>query len=199
MINTNFQKEMEKIVENVKTSRPTLLLHSCCAPCSSYCLELLNKYFDIDIIFYNPNMDSSEEFTKRLLEQKRLIEEMQLSSISVFEITHNENEFLNCIKGHEQALEGGSRCKLCYELRLQKTAEYAKQNGYEYFTTTLSISPLKNAAWINQIGLSLAEKYGVNFLLSDFKKKGGYQRSIELSKKFNLYRQNYCGCRFSKK
>lgn len=199
MNTANFQKEMEKIIDNVKNDRPRLLLHSCCAPCSSYCLDLLNAYFDIDIIFYNPNMDSLEEFAKRLNEQKRLIQEMNLNNINIFDIIYNEEEFLNYIAGEEYAPEGGSRCKKCYQLRMKKTAEYAKENGYDYFTTTLSISPLKNANWINQIGLELASEYGIKFLVSDFKKKGGYQKSVEFSKKYNLYRQNYCGCRFSRK
>lgn len=199
MVNANFQKEMEKIIENVKDKRPKLLLHSCCAPCSSYCLTLLNEYFDADILFYNPNMDSEEEFNKRLTEQKRLIEEMNLENIKVIDTIYCEKEFLDFINGQEDLPEGSVRCKKCYQLRMNKSAEYAKLNGYDYFTTTLSISPLKNATWINEIGQALASELGINYLVSDFKKKGGYQKSIELSKKFNLYRQNYCGCRFSKK
>ena len=177
-------------------NKPRLLLHSCCAPCSSYCLEELSKYFEVDIFYYNPNIESVE-FEKRLNEQIRFVSEVYVDAVKVISPKHNTAEFYNLIKGLEELPEKSSRCKICYELRIGKTADYASKNGYDYFTTTLSISPHKNAEWINQIGEEL-EVYGVKFLNSDFKKQGGYLRSIELSNKYNLYRQDYCGCIFSR-
>lgn len=198
MDNINYYHEMKNILNNI-TQRKRLLLHSCCAPCSSYCLELLNNYFDIDILFYNPNIDSCNEFYKRLNEQKKLVQVMPLQKINIFEIEYNEQEFLNEVKGYETQPEGALRCKICYKLRMRKTAEYAKQYNYDYFSTTLSISPHKNAQWINELGLELAQKLDILFLQSDFKKNEGFKKSIELSKLYHLYRQNYCGCRFSKR
>lgn len=195
----DYQQEMEKILKSIQNNPKRLLLHSCCAPCSSYCLELLSPYFNIDIFFYNPNIDTLSEFNKRLKEQKEIIKDMHLNNINIIEVGYNEHEYLESIKGYENQLEGGLRCKICYDLRMRKAAKYAKAHGYDYFTTTLSVSPHKNVQWINEIGLLLSSEFGIGFLQSDFKKKGGFIRSIELSKKYNLYRQNYCGCVFSKR
>lgn len=202
MANRNYSKELEKIIdtnENLNV-RPRLLLHACCAPCSSYCLEYLNAHFDITVLFYNPNINSKDEFEFRQSEVKRLISEMPLKNpVKLIETSYNPEEFYKAVKGLENIREGGQRCFACYELRLLKTAEECKKGGYDYFCTTLTISPLKNADKLNEIGESLAQSFGIKFLPSDFKKKNGYKRSVELSKEYNLYRQNYCGCGFSYK
>ena len=181
----NYQKELEKTLENITKSdiKPSLLLHVCCAPCSSYVLEYLNKYFNITALFYNPNISTDEEYNHRAKELIRFI---------------NEKEFYDMAKGLEDCPEGGARCFKCYRLRLEQTAKMAKEEQFDYFTTTLSISPLKNSQKLNEIGQALEKEYGVKYLYSDFKKKNGYKRSIELSKEYNLYRQNFCGCEFSK-
>ena len=193
----NFDKSMQKIIDNLVKEgiKPKLLLHSCCAPCSSACLERIKDYFDITVFYYNPNLDSKEEFTLRANEQKRLCAELKVKCVIV---DYNADEFLSAAKGLESEREGGARCTECFNLRLSKTALFAKENGFEYFATTLTVSPLKNAKLLNEIGEKLSEKYGVKYLPTDFKKRGGYQRSIELSREYNLYRQNYCGCAFSK-
>lgn len=198
----NYSKETEKIMEGNKREQklPSLLLHGCCAPCSSACLEYLNQYFDITLFFYNPNISPRAEFEKRLSEAKRLINEMPFDNpVEIIEGEYDYNVFLNMAKGLEAVPEGGERCFKCYALRLEETAKLAKKFGFDYFCTTLSISPLKNSQKINEIGYEIAEKYGVKWLPSDFKKKEGYKRSIELSKQYHLYRQNFCGCVFSKK
>lgn len=194
----NLQKELEKIIEQNKKEgiRPSLLLHACCAPCSSYCIDYLNEHFEITLFFYNPNIFPAEEYTHRVNELRRLVREMGLS-IPVLEAENDTESFYALAKGRENIREGGARCFDCYRLRLEKTARLAKEKGFDYFTTTLSISPLKNAAKLREIGLELEGEYGVKNLPSDFKKKEGYKRSIELSKKYNLYRQNYCGCEYS--
>lgn len=175
-----------------------LLLHACCAPCSSSVLEYLDGFFDITLFFYNPNISSKEEYDKRLNELKRLISEMELKSKpSVIDAIYDPERFYSVSKGLEQEKERGKRCAECYYLRLDKTAEYAKNNGFDLFCTTLSVSPHKDAFLINETGKKLEEKYGIEWLFSDFKKKDGYKRSIELSKKYSLYRQNFCGCVFS--
>ncbi len=210
----NYQKELEKTLEGLRGDEPSLLLHSCCAPCSSYCMEYLREYFWITVFYFNPNITQREEYEKRAAEEKRLIAAYneQVASgrfegmnstprakrIEMLEADYCPGKFLDMAKGYEQCPEGGERCARCYELRLEETARTAAQGGYDYFTTTLSISPLKNAQKLNEIGGRLAAKYGVPYLYSDFKKKNGYQRSIELSKLFGLYRQNYCGCVYSK-
>lgn len=196
----NLQKELEKLIEKNKRDgiRPTLLLHACCAPCSSYCIEYLNEHFDITLFFYNPNIYPSDEYDHRVSELRRLVSEMGLS-ISVLECENDTESFYALAKGRENVREGGVRCFDCYRLRLEKTARLAKEKDFDYFTTTLSISPLKNAAKLREIGLELEERYGVKNLPSDFKKKEGYKRSIELSKKYNLYRQDYCGCEYSRR
>lgn len=185
---------MQNLIDSL-SERKKLLLHCCCAPCSSACLEKLKDKMDITVFFYNPNMDSQVEYEKRANEQERLCKEF---SIPCKVMPFDKNQFLEVAVGLEKESEGGKRCFLCYELRLRKTAEYAKQNGYDYFATTLTLSPLKNAQKLNEIGYKLQEELGVNYLPSDFKKEGGYLRSIELSKEYVLYRQSYCGCEFSK-
>lgn len=197
----NYQKELDKIIEeNQRNGKvPTLFLHACCAPCSSYCLEYLSKYFSITVYFYNPNLYPGEEYTKRAKELEKLVSQMETPNpIKVLIADFDDKEFYEKIKGYEKCKEGGDRCKLCFELRLQKTAREGKMRGFDFFTTTLTISPLKNAQLLNEIGESVGESYGIAHLPSDFKKKGGYKRSVELSKEFDIYRQNYCGCVFSK-
>lgn len=191
-------KELSKIKEAGIT--PRLLLHSCCAPCSSYVLEYLTEYFDITVYYYNPNISPMGEYEKRIAEQKRLISEMKFkNSVSFIEGTYNHDEFISLTRGLENLPEGGERCSLCYEMRLEAAAQKAAEINADYFTTTLSVSPYKNTAKLNTIGLKLAMEYGVPYLVSDFKKNNGYKRSIELSTEYGLYRQNYCGCIFSKK
>lgn len=202
---TNYQRELDKIIEENRKAgiRPSLLLHACCAPCSSYCLEYLAEYFDITVLFYNPNLYPEEEYDKRAKEEEKLIGRMneKLSEsgreIKLTVSDFDSREFYDKIKGLENCKEGGERCLKCFELRLEKAAEYAKKNNFDYFTTTLTISPLKNAEALNQTGERAEKKFSVKHLPSDFKKKGGYQRSIVLSKEYGLYRQNYCGCVFS--
>lgn len=198
----NFQRELDSLIEKNQQNGtvPSLLLHSCCAPCSSYCLSYLSEFFRITLLYYNPNIYPEEEYFKRVEEQKRLIDEMEFKNpVSFVEGNFDPKEFYNSVKGLEGIREGGERCFKCYELRLREAAEYAKNGCFDYFTTTLSISPLKNAQKINEIGERLAEEYGVKHLPSDFKKKEGYKKSTLLSKEYGLYRQDYCGCIFSKK
>ena len=191
-------KELSKIKEAGIT--PRLLLHSCCAPCSSYVLEYLTEYFDITVYYYNPNISPMSEYEKRIAEQKRLISEMKFkNSVSFIEGTYNHDEFISLTRGLENLPEGGERCSLCYEMRLEAAAQKAAEINADYFTTTLSVSPYKNTPKLNTIGLKLAMEYGVPYLVSDFKKNNGYKRSIELSTEYGLYRQNFCGCIFSKK
>lgn len=191
----------ETIKKNEKAGiRPTLLLHACCAPCSSYVLEYLSKSFDITLLFYNPNISPEEEYIFRKNELIRLTNEMPLpTKIEVITEEYDASEFYSMANGLEDLPEGGERCKKCYRLRLARAAEIAKRLGFDYFTTTLSISPYKNAEWLNTIGCEEGEARGVKYLFSDFKKKNGYKRSCELSEEYRLYRQNYCGCEFSKK
>ena len=194
----NYQKQLDKIIENLGDKVPSLLLHSCCAPCSSYCIEYLSQYFNITVLYYNPNIYPETEYEKRKAEQKRLIDEMVTKHpVKMLDCDFQSEKFYEMAKGLENCRECGERCFKCYALRLKKTAQEAKGNGFDYFTTTLTISPLKNAQKINEIGCELAKEYNVEWLPSDFKKREGYKRSIELSKAYNLYRQNYCGCVFS--
>lgn len=179
-----------------KKDKPKLLLHSCCAPCFTGCIERLKDAFLVTVLFYNPNMDSKQEFDLRCNEQMRICSEF---GVDFKKIDYNHKEFLDCVKGKEDCPEGSFRCYDCFKLRLEKTAQFGCQFGYDYFATTLTLSPLKNAEKINEIGLQVQERTGVKYLVSDFKKKGGYIRSIHLSKDLNLYRQNYCGCEFSKR
>lgn len=197
----NYQKELDKLIEkNQRESRvPTLLLHSCCAPCSSYCIEYLSQYFKITVYYYNPNISEQNEYQKRVEEQKKLINAMPVKNrVNFLEGEYKPEDFFAMSKGMEDCPEGGERCFKCYEMRLFSTAQKCKEQGFDYFTTTLSISPLKNADKLNEIGERLAGGLGLNYLVSDFKKKEGYKRSIELSKEYDLYRQNFCGCAYSK-
>ena len=195
----NFQKILDEEIELIKDRevKPKLLLHACCGPCSSYVVEYLSKYFDITIYYYNPNTYPEEEFNRRLNELNKFINSFN-NKIKVVEEKYNPIEFYNNIKGLEHLGEKSRRCYNCYKLRMNKAALYAKENNFDYFTTTLSISPYKNANWINEIGNKLENKIGIKYLYSDFKKKDGYKRSLELSKEYGLYRQEYCGCVYSK-
>ncbi len=202
MQNRNYQKELEQKLAQIEADgkKPTLLLHSCCAPCSSYVLEYLSPYFEIYDFYYNPNISPKQEYEERREELRRLIAEMGLEdSVRFLEGEYCPEKFFAMAKGLEQVPEGGERCFLCYEMRLREAAAKAKELGLQYFATTLTISPLKNAQKLNEIGEKLAEEYQVAHLPSDFKKKNGYRRSVELSAEYELYRQNYCGCVFSKK
>ena len=189
----NYQKELEKLIENLD-HKPTLLLHSCCAPCSSYVLEYLEPFFEITVLYYNPNIEPKEEYLKRKEEQINFIKKVH-PNIKILDVEYDNTIYNNEIKGLEHEKEGGSRCYKCYKLRMEKTA-FLAQNNYEYFGTTLTVSPHKNATYINEIGKDLEQKYQTKFLISDFKKNEGYKRSIVLSKEYNLYRQNYCGCKY---
>mgnify|MGYP001028973322 FL=1 len=207
MNQVNYQRELDWLLNGLEGKGaeeqfvPRLFLHSCCAPCSSYVLEYLCRFFNITVFYYNPNISSAEEYRKRVAEQKRLIdiynEEGKGYQIRVVEGDYEPGRFLEEVRGLENCPEGGERCFRCYELRLRETAGRAAQGGYDYFCTTLSISPLKNARKLNEIGAALSEEYGVPWLPSDFKKRDGYKRSVALSAEYGLYRQNYCGCAFS--
>ena len=201
-MNVNYQRELDGIIrrESEAGHVPTLLLHSCCAPCSSYCFEYLAQHFSITDFFYNPNITEANEYKKRIEEIRRLIaEQPHLHEITFVEGHYNPREFFEMARGYEDCPEGGERCFRCYELRIREAARIAREGGFDYFTTTLTISPLKNAQKLNEIGQRVAEETGTRWLPSDFKKKGGYQRSIELSREYGLYRQDYCGCVFSKR
>ena len=197
----NYQLILDDTLVRIKQSgkTPRLLLHACCAPCSSYVLEYLSEYFDITILYYNPNISPESEYNYRVAELERLVSEQpHKNPVRVVEGRYDPAEFEATARGHESDPEGGERCRLCYELRLREAAAFAKDGDYDFFTTTLSISPYKNAKWLNEIGAALAEEYGVPYLFSDFKKRGGYKRSIELSAEYGLYRQNFCGCVYSR-
>ena len=197
----NYNVEMEKILEEIKESNitPKLLLHSCCAPCSSHVISVLTNYFDITILYYNPNIEPLEEYEKRKQEEIRFINEFpNKNKLDIIDCDYDNNIFHEMSKGLEQEKEGGARCVKCYHLRLDKTATIAKELNYDYFATTLTVSPLKNSEKLNTIGLFLENKYNIKYLVSDFKKKEGYKHRIELAKEYNLYRQDYCGCIYSK-
>ena len=199
---TNYQIILDKTLRDIAAEGrvPKLLLHACCAPCSSYVLEYLTAFFDITVRFYNPNIGEEAEYRHRAEELRRLIDAMpHTNPVDYTEGTYEPDAFYAMAKGLEAVPEGGARGFKCYEMRLREAAFYAKENEFDYFTTTLSISPLKNAQKLNEIGKRLSEEYGVPYLFSDFKKRNGYKRSIELSAVYGLYRQNYCGCRFSKR
>lgn len=199
-MSVNYQRELELLLEKLRGEGrvPALLLHSCCAPCSSYVLEYLSRYFEITVFYYNPNIFPESEYVKRVEEQQMLIGRLAAAHpVSFAAGPYDKERFYEMAAGLEDVREGGARCMKCYELRLRETARLAREKGFEYFTTTLSISPMKNAARLNEIGERLGEEYGVKYLLSDFKKRNGYKRSIELSKEYGLYRQDYCGCEFS--
>lgn len=202
MNKVNYQKQLEMLIAKHEKAGevPKLLLHSCCAPCSSYCLEYLSNYFRITVFYYNPNIYPEEEYVKRVEEQRHFIERLPVKhKIDFVEGVFEKERFYETIKGYENCKEGGERCFLCYELRLAETAKLAKQMGMDYFTTTLSISPLKNSDKLNEIGEKVGSKFGIAHLSSDFKKKNGYKRSVELSNEYEMYRQYYCGCIYSKK
>ena len=192
----NYAKLLKKIVDELGY-KPTLLLHSCCAPCSSYVIEYLKDYFNITILYYNPNIYPMEEYEKRKLEQIKFIE--NFNDVKFMDCDYENNIYNELVQGLENEPERGKRCTVCFKLRLEKTARLAKDNNFEYFGTTLTVSPYKNSSLINDIGNELEEKYNIKWLYSDFKKDNGYKRSIELSKEYNLYRQNYCGCVHSKR
>ena len=197
----NYQIEMEKELRAIQArgERPLLALHSCCAPCSSAVLERLNEHFRIALYYYNPNISPEKEFRHRVEEQKRLVRQMPLAAdLTVAEGLYEPERFYELVRGHEDDPEGGERCGICFEMRLRSTAEYARSIGADYFTTTLSISPLKDAQRLNAIGGALSEEFGVKYLYSDFKKKDGYRRSCALSEEYGLYRQDFCGCAFSR-
>lgn len=197
----NYQKVLDKTLEELiaENRTPTLLLHSCCAPCSSYVLEYLSRYFFITVFYFNPNITEKDEYEKRVKEQQRLISEMPLNNpVKFIEGEYEPKRFYEIAKGLENSPEGGERCFKCYRLRLAEVADTAKAGGFDYFTTTLSISPLKNAQKLNEIGGEESQRVGVPYLFSDFKKKEGYKRSTQLSAIYGLYRQNYCGCPYSK-
>lgn len=202
MNKVNYQLVLDSIIDDIIKSNlcPSLLMHSCCAPCSSYCLSYLAEYFSITVLYYNPNISPEEEYSKRVHEQIRLIKELPAKNkISFVEGKYEPLKFFKMVEGMENMPEGGERCFKCYEMRQREAATYASLNNFDYFTTTLSVSPHKNAQMLNEIGLKLQQEYGVKYLVSDFKKRGGYQKSIQYSKEYSLYRQNYCGCIFSKR
>ncbi|ROR26409.1 hypothetical protein EDD66_108131 [Mobilisporobacter senegalensis] len=201
-MNINYQKELDKLIEGLEKSGtvPTLLLHSCCAPCSSYCIEYLSNYFHITIFYYNPNISPKEEYDRRVEEQKMLIRKMNTKyPVKFMEGIYEPDKFYAMAKGKEQLPEGGERCYSCYKLRLEEAAKIAEELQFDYFTTSLSISPMKDAAKLNGIGDELSVIYKVSYLNSDFKKKNGYKRSVELSKEYDLYRQDFCGCVYSRR
>lgn len=204
MNRTNYQKQLEEVLKRMKEEgkRKRLLLHACCAPCSSYCLEYLREAFALTVFFYNPNLTEQEEYRRRVEEEKRLIALMNgqegSSQIEILEGRYEPERFLEVARGLETCKEGGERCVRCFALRLGETARVAAEDGFDFFTTSLTISPLKNSALLNRIGAQEGERYGVRFLPSDFKKNNGYLRSTQLSRLYGLYRQNYCGCIYSK-
>jgi len=192
----NYSNKCEEIINSLDTKK-TLLLHSCCAPCSSYVISYLANYFNITILYYNPNIYPYEEYEKRKEEQIKLIKKLE-NNIEILDCDYENDKYNDLIKGLENEPERGNRCTICYKMRIEKTAFLAKKNNYDFFCTTLSVSPHKNANLINEIGQDLEKEYQIKWLYSDFKKKDGYKKSIELSKKYNLYRQDYCGCIYSK-
>ena len=194
----NYSVKCENILNNLD-GKKKLLLHSCCGPCSSYVISYLTNYFDITILYYNPNIYPYDEYLKRKQEQIKLINEIDCSNnLDIMDCDYDNDLYEKCIIGLENEPERGNRCMVCYNLRMEKTAKMAKECNYDYFCTTLSVSPYKNSECINKIGEKLQNKYNINWLYSDFKKKDGYKQSILLSKKYNLYRQDYCGCIYSK-
>ncbi len=197
----NYQLELDQILLKLQKENrvPRLLLHSCCAPCSSYCLAYLAQYFHITLFYYNPNISPLQEYEKRVSEQQRLLGQLPVQyPVAFAEGPYEPEKFRELAQGREELPEGGERCFACYELRQRAAAEYGADHGFDYFTTTLSVSPHKNAQKLNEIGLRLAKEYGIPYLVSDFKKRGGYLRSIELSREYQLYRQDYCGCIYSR-
>ena len=200
-MNRNYSRELDALMEKNRIAgvRPKLMLHACCACCASYVLEYLNSDFEIYLLFCNPNITEADEYEYRFSELKRLVSEMGLNDrVEMVECPYEPENYLSSVSGYENVKEGGSRCGICFDMRLRTTAEFAEKYNCDYFATTLTISPLKNATIINSIGERIANDVSVSYLSTDFKKKNGYKRSIELSREYNLYRQNYCGCVFSK-
>ncbi len=198
----NYQVVMEQLIKEncIDGKVPKLLLHSCCGPCSTYCISVLAKYFDVTVFYYNPNIYPPDEYTMRAAEQQRFIEQFPVEHpVSFVEGVYDTGSFYEMAKGLEDVPEGGERCFKCYELRLRESAKYASEHGFDFFTTTLSISPLKNAAKLNEIGGMLEREYNIKYLYSDFKKKEGYKKSTEISREYDMYRQYYCGCVYSKR
>lgn len=195
----NYAKEMDKVIAGLGEERPTLLLHACCAPCSSAVLELLNRHFALSILYYNPNIAPPQEYHRREEELERFLRDAEYRHIPLIELPYRPEEFYRAVAGLEDAPERGERCTVCYRLRMEACARYAAGHGFQWFTTTLSISPLKDPVRINQIGGALERRYGVRFLPSEFRKRDGYKRSLTLSAQYGLYRQEYCGCIFSKR
>ena len=193
----NYQKKLEELVSTLE-GKPTLLLHSCCGPCSTEVIDFLKDYFDITIYYYNPNIEPYEEYLHRKSEQKRFIEEYKEAEIKFLDCDYENESFKEIAKGLETAREGGARCKKCFYLRMKKTAEVAKEKNFEYFGTTLTVSPHKNSSIINEIGEHISKECNVKYIYGDFKKNDGYKKSIELSKRYNLYRQDYCGCLYGR-
>ena len=194
----NYNILMEEEIEKFGDRVPKLLLHACCAPCSSSCIERLSNFFEITIFYYNPNISNEEEYLKRLEEVKRFVSEFKTKyEVKVIDGRYDPNEFFEIAKGLENEPERGARCYKCYKLRMEETFKFASKHDYDYVATTLTLSPYKKTDWINKIGEELNNKYSTTYLYSDFKKKNGYKRSIELSKEYNLYRQDYCGCIYS--
>ncbi len=196
----NYQKELDKLILQIEKEGqvPSLLLHSCCGPCSSYCIEYLSNYFHVTVFYYNPNIYPDEEYYHRVKEQQRFINEFPTKyPVDFIEGDYDTNRFYDMAKGLENEPEKGARCHKCYDLRLRRTAEVAKEKTFDFFTTTLTISPMKDSQVLNQIGLQIASQLGVKWLPSDFKKNEGYKRSTELSRQYDMYRQDYCGCVYS--
>ena len=196
----NYQNKLDEIIEKIQSQKsvPKLLLHACCAPCSSYTIEYLSKYFEITIYYYNPNIHPMEEYTRRLNEIKTFLKNFKTKNkVNFIEDYYEPKEYFTSVKGFENLGEKSIRCYKCYELRMEKAAKMASIGNFDYFTTTLSISPYKNSSWINEIGSILEKKYNIKYLFSDFKKRNGYKRSLELSREYKLYRQDYCGCIYS--
>lgn len=195
----NYDKEMTNIISKLESPKK-VLLHSCCAPCSSACIEKLTPYFDITILYYNPNIEPYEEYLKRKNEEIKFISKYpRVNKLDIIDCDYDNAKFLEIAKGLEEEPERGKRCLKCYNLRMEYTAKKAKELGYDYFATTLTLSPLKDSQVLNNLGYALSKKHDISYLPSDFKKRNGYKRSIELSKEYNLYRQNFCGCKYSKK
>lgn len=197
-MNINYHKLCLEEISKLNTPKK-ILLHSCCAPCSSYVITFLSNYFDITILYYNPNISPKEEYEKRKQEQIKIIKTIQTKNkLNYLDCDYDNNKYNDLVKGYEECKEGGNRCHICFNLRLEKTAILAKENNYDYFCSTLTVSPHKNSKILNEIGISLSNKYNIKWLYSDFKKNEGFKQSIELSKKYELYRQDYCGCIYSK-
>lgn len=192
----NFQIKTDKLIASLGESKPRLLLHSCCGPCSSYVLEYLSRHFELTVLFYGPNIQPEEEYALRLEHQMKVLEHVKADFMPC---DYDGEAFEAIVRGYEQEIEGGERCTRCFALRIEETARRAAEGGFDYYCTTLSVSPHKDAQRINALGEEFGEKYGVKWLPSDFKKRGGYQRSIALSREWELYRQDYCGCLFSKR